>query len=30
MFLAVPGLPSPRAVVMATLGIWLLAGARLR
>jgi len=27
MFLAVPGLPSPRAVVMATLGIWLLAGA---
>jgi len=27
MFLAVPGLPLPRAVVMATLGIWLLAGA---
>jgi protoheme IX farnesyltransferase len=27
MFLAVPGLPSPRDVVMATLGIWLLAGA---
>ena len=27
MFLAVPGLPSPRTVVMATLGIWLLAGA---
>ena len=27
MFLAVPGLPLPRAVLMATLGIWLLAGA---
>jgi protoheme IX farnesyltransferase len=27
MFLAVPGLPSARAVLMATLGIWLLAGA---
>jgi protoheme IX farnesyltransferase len=27
MFLAVPGLPSPRAVLMATFGIWLLAGA---
>jgi heme o synthase len=27
MFLAVPGMPSPRAVLMATVGIWLLAGA---
>ena len=27
MFLAVPGLPSARSVLMATLGIWLLAGA---
>ena len=27
MFLAVPGMPSPRVVLMATVGIWLLAGA---